>query len=605
MVEKGQGTASVMVVGGGIAGLTAAVNLVDRGYDVTILERDQFLGGNVGAHTDHQHPENPEFYDVYPHMFATFYANFWKLVEHVGIDREESFAARESVKIKRRTGEYVSTTNVASLKNAWRNFVDGPEPPADMLISMYGMLDLLSRRRHRRALLEELSVNGFLSARPYITDRAADLHDFILGVVWSARSYAVAASAYTAFFRYGLRTSSPLLWVLKGDLHTCLIAPIQAYLERRGVRILTGHEVTRIEVGHHARITRVVAEEWEWDYSNPAPPKSKRAPAPHDDDLHEFPTRKVIDTHEFAVEHLVLAASPRTVGNVAQAGDAGTRMVDWIPEFSKLRQARAEPIAVLTLQFRDRIPEIPPEHISLDGSPMDLSILDLSQAWTDLGADGDGEAPTVLTIAASNYYGLPAAAGPFDGEHSDIVAMVSELERYFPQIENHEIDWEKSHFHMNTEAELFINDVASEAWRPGAYDARIPNLYLCGGYCRNDVGMATVEGAVMTGLHAAQRVVERTESSDEVAPVEVIRHEAYPEFVINGMKLAMMPAAYWAKAWVSMTGYASEGWSEGPGDLGREVSSLWALPAHFMMDAWETGAEMYWSYWDFLLGRRG
>ena len=39
----------VVVVGGGIAGLTSALALAERGVRVTVLERDQRLGGRVRA----------------------------------------------------------------------------------------------------------------------------------------------------------------------------------------------------------------------------------------------------------------------------------------------------------------------------------------------------------------------------------------------------------------------------------------------------------------------------------------------------------------------------------------------------------------------------
>ena len=43
---------SAVVIGGGLAGLAAAVVLAERGVQVTVLERESFLGGRAGAWTD-------------------------------------------------------------------------------------------------------------------------------------------------------------------------------------------------------------------------------------------------------------------------------------------------------------------------------------------------------------------------------------------------------------------------------------------------------------------------------------------------------------------------------------------------------------------------
>ena len=44
--------ATAMVIGGGIAGLAAATILAERGVGVTVVEREQFLGGRAGAWTE-------------------------------------------------------------------------------------------------------------------------------------------------------------------------------------------------------------------------------------------------------------------------------------------------------------------------------------------------------------------------------------------------------------------------------------------------------------------------------------------------------------------------------------------------------------------------
>ena len=86
----------VAIIGGGIAGLTAALRLLERGYAVTLYEKDTVLGGQISS----EHNKASKLYhDVYTHLFCDWYGNFWRLTADLGIDREINFEPRLSVKI--------------------------------------------------------------------------------------------------------------------------------------------------------------------------------------------------------------------------------------------------------------------------------------------------------------------------------------------------------------------------------------------------------------------------------------------------------------------------------------------------------------------------
>ncbi|HZD05330.1 MAG TPA: FAD-dependent oxidoreductase, partial [Longimicrobiales bacterium] len=459
------------------------------------------------------------------------------------------------------------------------NLFGGVLPPADMLVWVYSMLDLMAQPGYRSELLYRESVNGFMRSRPYGTDRAAVLHDYVLMVVWSAHSYGVSAAAYRDFFRFTLRDPSPLTWVLKGDLYTHLMLPIRRKLEELGVTLHLGQAVTRIVAGD-AGVSEIEIQETRYD-----PLTHRTWPDPEK------------EPYTQSVENLVLAVSPKAMGTLAQLGEEGRRLVDYVPHLSEARQARAEPIAVLDLYFNRRIPDIPDDHVSLWDSPMNLSFLDLSQVWDNL-REGD---VTALTVAASNYYGLPSEARGA-GVHQNIAAMVSELRRYLGPLPHEAIDFEKTHFQTNLGDELFINDVASDIWRPETCHEAIPNLFMAGGYCVNDVGMATVEAAVTSGLLAARALHERSPLGD---PVEVRGHEAYPDSIVHMMKLALMPAAYQAKWWSGARDMLGDATADRSASTwSRDLASLWSLPARYAVDAWETSLAWYGCLWDDLLGRR-
>ncbi len=68
----------VVVVGAGIAGLTAATGLAERGISVDVVERERYLGGRVGGWTE-QH-EGPEGTDLPMNRgFHAFFRQYYNL----------------------------------------------------------------------------------------------------------------------------------------------------------------------------------------------------------------------------------------------------------------------------------------------------------------------------------------------------------------------------------------------------------------------------------------------------------------------------------------------------------------------------------------------
>ncbi len=78
------------VVGGGVAGMACALRLAQRGYEVTLYESAPMLGGNASSERSSRGP----YYDVYPHLYPEWYANFWKLCkDDLNMTRQDAFHA--------------------------------------------------------------------------------------------------------------------------------------------------------------------------------------------------------------------------------------------------------------------------------------------------------------------------------------------------------------------------------------------------------------------------------------------------------------------------------------------------------------------------------
>lgn len=370
MSQEG-GDVHVTIVGGGIAGLTAALRLAQRGYKITLYEEKAYLGGNFGAQED-----NGTYYEVFCHMLANWDNNFWQLIEEdLGLTRGAHFTPRTNLKYLR-NGEFphfAQLTNSGSFRDQCSNLFSGIEPPVDMFLWSYSLIDLLSQRFHPRELLSRYSVNGFMASRPYATNRSAALHDAILMTIWSVHSDLTSAASYKHFINYGFRHPTPTLWLLKGNVHDEIIKPWQAQLEKLGCEIAT-----------NVRVTEVVLD---------------------GNDVEKIRLQTANGTsYDHQVDRLLLAVSPKTLGTLVMTGAARQRIVDVLPQLAEVRRLRAEPIPVLTLSFKQKLPDIPKEPVALRGSRYDLSFIDISQSWVN---DPHMNERTVLCVAASDFYALP------------------------------------------------------------------------------------------------------------------------------------------------------------------------------------------------------
>ena len=140
-MEKVEKPSDVTVVGTGIAGLTAALTLARRGYRVTVYEKEETVGGNLGALK-----RGEVYHEVYPHMFGNWYKNFWKLSESLGLTRVKDFQPMTQFKFLRR-GEFprfMQWTNLGSVRTVLPNLLSGMAPIPDMFLGAYSIIDLIS-----------------------------------------------------------------------------------------------------------------------------------------------------------------------------------------------------------------------------------------------------------------------------------------------------------------------------------------------------------------------------------------------------------------------------------------------------------------------------
>jgi hypothetical protein len=192
----------------------------------------------------------------------------------------------------------------------------------------------------------------------------------------------------------------------------------------------------------------------------------------------------------------------------------------------------SEPMISLDLPFKRRLPNMPIGVTLLLDSYYQLSFLDQSQIW----AASDGK--TALNLIASD------ASPLVDFSDKDLIRLLLQELKCFVEFDDADIDRERVYLQTNIGEQLFINEVGSWESRPSA-TCEIPNLFIAGDFCKTVVDVVTIEGAVVSGLNAAEAVRRRRQVG---APITIIEPRAYPVLPLAAMTLAGAPLAYAAKA---------------------------------------------------------
>jgi hypothetical protein len=571
--RKGEDGARVAVVGGGLAGMSAALRLAERGFQVTLYEAKDRLGGNLASDE-----MAGVFHDVYPHMFCDWYVNFWRIFEEdLGREREAYFEPRMGIKLLAKgAADYQELRNATTWPTVLDNLRSGVLSPAEMFLTGFAMLDLASHPFNRKTdgQIDRLDVNGFIYSRGYATENVAKLQNYILMVIWSIQSDLTAAASYQDFVRHAAAfpKPTPFAWLLRGDLYQNIIEPLEAKLTALGCDIRKGRAVSGVALKDGRPQLFLEGRRAKGERRG-----SAEATAPAD--------------------FVILAAPAPALSRLALHGAPGERIVDVLPQLSELQRFRDTAIPVVDVYFNRVLPGIPKEQVGFTDSDIDLTMLDISQLWT---GDKNMEGRTALVLAASNGFALPSA-DPLEQGH----LIIRRLHDYLPVFEpgahwgdpKADINWAMTHFRSNAGNKLFINDIGSWEWRPDASYPQAPRLFFAGDFCKTDVDMATIEAAVQSGIIAAgalQSADAKARGAMRGAPIALDKHEVASDARFQAAKLALLPAAYAATAWTAFTGEDSplrRGFAPMPNDAYSPASYALMLPLAFTLDWWKT---LYW-----------
>ena len=475
----------VAIVGSGLAGLSAAVDLVEAGHEVNLYEARPFMGGKVGSWVD----EGGNHIEMGLHVFFFNYANLFALMRKVG--------AFDNLRPKQHAHLFVNKGG--DLRELDFRFPIGA--PFNGLKAFFTtpQLSWIDKLRNALALGTSPIVRGLVDYEGAMrTIRALDsvsFQDWFVGHggspesirrMWNPIAYALgfidceaisARCMLTIFMMFAAKTEASKLNLLKGSPHRWLTGPILEYIEARGGRLHLRHRVKQVmfSEAEHPEVTGLQLGTPEGDIT---------------------------------VEADAYLAACDVPGIQKLLPEAWRRF----PQFEAIHQLEAVPVATVQLRYDGWVTELGEEHESRRrdvGQPAGLNNL----LYT---ADADFSCFADLALASPEDYRkegegslLQCVLTPGDPwipkSVEEIVAHTDrQVRELFPSARHLQLTWSNV---VKLAQSLYREAPGMEPYRP---EQRTPigNFFLAGSYTRQDY-IDSMEGATMSGHLAAAEILRR------------------------------------------------------------------------------------------------
>jgi isorenieratene synthase len=241
---------SVAVIGAGLGGLSTASVLADRGFNVTLFEKNNFLGGKVGSW---EVTLNNGFSTQVEHGFHAFFRQYynlrrlldtWQVTQYLKPIDDYLIATQEQDRFSFKDIRTTPLVNMLSLarKKVYRlgDMMKNPKSSRLLDLLRYDPQNTFERYDHVsfQEFADQIQLPGNLRLVFYTFARA----------FFAEPKNMSTAEMIKSFHFYFLSNDLGLVYdVLDDDFSVTLLGPVERYLRQRGVSIRLSTPVERLQ----------------------------------------------------------------------------------------------------------------------------------------------------------------------------------------------------------------------------------------------------------------------------------------------------------------------------------------------------------------------
>ncbi|GIL92895.1 hypothetical protein Vretimale_14794 [Volvox reticuliferus] len=242
----------VAIVGGGLAGLSTAVELLDQGYEVDIYEGRQWIGGKVASYVD----KNGNHVEMGLHVFFGCYFNLFRLMAKCGVlenlllkEHTHTFCNNEGDVRELDFRFFLNGMKIGAPFHGLKAFFTTPQlEPLDKVANSLalGTSPIVRALIDPEGGMKDIRDLDGISFTQWFTSHGGSMNS--IKRMWDPIAYALgfldcdhisARCMLTIFQFFATKTDASVLRMLNGSPAERLLKPIADYITAKGGRIHT------------------------------------------------------------------------------------------------------------------------------------------------------------------------------------------------------------------------------------------------------------------------------------------------------------------------------------------------------------------------------